>query len=156
MNCSLHGDIDEESLALIQKLSKEDHDLSVGDGNWVRRSRRASGQTESRELKELITLIKSNHVDTIVFKIKHYISSDINEYSMNKILNALLKYNTICESLYIQNFNDGMLDKQLELLTKVLLKGNIWCLNIGENYKITPEAWTKFAKSLANTNVTHM
>ncbi len=35
-------------------------------------------------------------------------------------------------------------------------KSNIWCLNIGETYNVSHEAWTKFAKGLKHTKVTHM
>jgi hypothetical protein len=42
------------------------------------------------------------------------------------------------------------------LLTKVLQRGKIWCVNIGETHKVSNEAWNKFAIGLRDTNVTHM
>jgi hypothetical protein len=141
-------------------MARSGRNRSAGGGlsdHWVRRSVRASGLSavQSREVQELVAMIKSNHPETVVFKVKHYISSDVNCYVMDAVLNALME-NTVCESLYIQNFNEGMLDDQFDLLSKVLKKGNIWCLNIGEIYKVSPTCWTRFAKSLADTNVTHM
>eukprot|EP01052_Picozoa_sp_SAG31_P071310 SAG31_NODE_30222_length_384_cov_0.550877_1_plen_54_part_10 len=54
----------------------------------------------------------------------------------------------MCEALYIQNFEKGMLDEQVEHLGRVLQKGYIWALNIGENFAISTPGWEKFAKAL--------
>eukprot|EP01046_Picozoa_sp_COSAG06_P055529 COSAG06_NODE_10238_length_1721_cov_2252.877928_1_plen_304_part_10 len=62
----------------------------------------------------------------------------------------------MCEALYIQNFEKGMLDEQVEHLGRVLQKGYIWALNIGENFAISTPGWEKFAKALKKTHVTHM
>lgn len=125
---------------------------------WVRRSERACGQTElsSRQMGELLELIKSNHKDAVVLKLKDRgLGPDTNTWILDEVLKALYA-NDNCEALYIQNLNDGMLDLQLAMLSKVLRKGHIWCLNIGENYRISSKAWEKFANSLVHTNVTHM
>jgi|EP01049_Picozoa_sp_SAG25_P005126 hypothetical protein len=52
------------------------------------------------------------------------------------------------EALYIHNFEDGMRDAQLEHLTRVLRKGHIWALNVGENFKLSAQAWRSFADTL--------
>ena len=51
-----------------------------------------------------------------------------------------------------------MLDDQAMHLLRILQspKCNIWCINIGETYNISHQAWTKFAKGLGHTKVTHM
>ena len=51
-----------------------------------------------------------------------------------------------------------MLDEQAMHLLRILQspKCNIWCINIGETYNISHQAWTKFAKGLRHTKVTHM
>ena len=60
------------------------------------------------------------------------------------------------EALYIQNFERGMLDAQLEHLGRVLKSGSIWALNVGENFAISTAAWEHFADVLQETHVTHM
>lgn len=39
-------------------------------------------------------------------------------------------------------------------LAKVLRRGNIWCLNAGENYKVKLSTWWEFVKEIESTNVT--
>ncbi|CAM9864463.1 unnamed protein product [Ectocarpus sp. 4 AP-2014] len=63
--------------------------------------------------------------------------------------------NNNCQALYIQNFDKGFRDKQLLKLAKVLCRGNIWCLDAGEIYTVTPSTWWKFVEDIKNTNVTH-
>jgi hypothetical protein len=147
---------DEESQALVDKLRNEDSAGSDGT-HWVRRSGRASGQSElsSRQLKELLVKIKGNHQDIVVFKLKDHLGADANTWIMDSVLKALCQ-NTNCQALYIQNFSEAVRDPQLKLLTKVLARSNIWCLNIGETYNISPRAWEQFANALVHTKVTHM
>ena len=52
------------------------------------------------------------------------------------------------EALYIHNFEEGMRDAQMAHLTRVLKKGHIWALNIGENFKLSAQAWNVFANEL--------
>jgi hypothetical protein len=61
------------------------------------------------------------------------------------------------QALYIQNFETGMNDFALSLLT-AMLKNNkhLWALNVGENFKITNQGWEKFAIDLRHTNITHL
>jgi len=58
----------------------------------------------------------------------------------------------------MQNFNEGMRDEQVLHLLKVLQRPSckIWCLNIGETYKVSMETWEKFADGLKDTKITHM
>ena len=51
-----------------------------------------------------------------------------------------------------------MRDDQMMHLLRVLQtpKNRTWCLNIGETYNVSDKTWTKFAKGLKHTNVTHM
>lgn len=51
-----------------------------------------------------------------------------------------------------------MRDLQVLHLLKILQQPSckIWCLNIGENYKVTMETWDKFANGLKFTKITHM
>jgi hypothetical protein len=57
-----------------------------------------------------------------------------------------------------KNFNQGMRDKQVLHLLKILQLPTcrIWCLNIGETYNVSTETWAKFASGLSDTKVTHM
>ena len=59
-------------------------------------------------------------------------------------------------SLKTACFMQGMLDRQLKLLTEVLKKGRIWALNIGENANITLGAWQTFTEDLKQTHVSFM
>ena len=58
----------------------------------------------------------------------------------------------------LQNFNEGMRDRQVLQLLKILQspKCRIWCMNIGENYNVDMETWDKFTKGLRKTKITHM
>jgi len=50
-----------------------------------------------------------------------------------------------------------MHDKQMLQLAEVLKKRpNIWCINIGETYRVKPRTWEKFTRALKKTNVTHL
>lgn len=51
-----------------------------------------------------------------------------------------------------------MKDEQMMHLLRILQapKCLIWCLNIGETYNVSHKTWTKFAKGLKHTKVTHM
>merc|ERR1712071_159175 len=75
---------------------------------------------------------------------------------MQAVLDGLMENNN-CQALYIQNFNEGMRDKQMLRLLDVLKhRTNIWCINIGETYKVKPRTWEKFTRGLKKTNVTHL
>lgn len=63
--------------------------------------------------------------------------------------------NNNCQALYIQNFEQGFRDEQVVALAKVLRRGNIWCVNVGENYGVETASWWEPAEELKSTNVTH-
>lgn len=61
-------------------------------------------------------------------------------------------------SLSLQNFNQGMRDEQVLHLLKVLQRPSckIWCMNIGETYKVKSSTWEVFTNGLRDTKITHM
>eukprot|EP00934_Nitzschia_sp_Nitz4_P004828 Nitzschia sp. Nitz4//scaffold1_size375055//155729//157817//NITZ4_000262-RA/size375055-snap-gene-0.198-mRNA-1//1//CDS//3329541003//4818//frame0 len=128
--------------------------------NWVRRSVRQPSRTllNSKQVKTLVKGLKRNDPAMVVLKMKKYISDpDAPSCVLDATLEAL-EENTNCEALFIQNFNEGMRDKQVLHLLRVLQSPscNIWCLNIGENYNVSTETWETFTKGLRRTKVTHM
>ena len=51
-----------------------------------------------------------------------------------------------------------MRDEQVLHLLRILQQPSckIWCLNIGETYKVSSKTWEKFTAGLRKTKVTHM
>lgn len=49
-------------------------------------------------------------------------------------------------------------DEQILHLLRILQRPSckIWCLNIGENYKVKRRTWAAFTNGLKQTNITHM
>ena len=137
--------------AVVQSNAKSDP-----YSHWVRRSVRQPHRSEltNPNVVELLSKVRSNHPDVVVLKLKRWLGPDTPQLVMDAVLEAL-EHNTNCQALYIQNFNQGMHDEQMLHLLKVLEKGNIWCLNIGETYKIKARTWEKFAQGLKKTNLTH-
>ncbi|CAL8463490.1 g3024 [Coccomyxa elongata] len=90
-----------------------------------------------------------------VLRLKQYVSADIKPPHIDAILDALA-VNTRVEVLYIQNFEWGMLDPQLEHLEAVLRLRRIWALNVGENFQITLPAWARFTAALPHTAVAYL
>ncbi|CAN0070947.1 unnamed protein product [Ectocarpus sp. 12 AP-2014] len=72
---------------------------------------------------------------------------------IDAVLEALI-LNSNCQALYIQSVSNGLRDEQLMMLAKVLRRGNIWCLNAGENSEIKPSTWCDFVKEIEKTGVT--
>ena len=101
---------DEASLEMALALAKQQQPEQSGSshGGWVRRSVRASGQTElsSRQVNDLLEVIRSNGKDAVVLKLKHWIGPDSSTWVIDAVIQALMK-NDNCEALYIQNFNEG-------------------------------------------------
>lgn len=97
----------------------------------------------------------SNDDSTVVFKLKDHSISDLTPAVMDMIISDLGE-NTVCQALYVQNVNEAMGEAQLVALTEVLKRKLIWCLNIGENYQISLDGWTRFCSALPETNVTHL
>eukprot|EP00803_Ostreobium_quekettii_P003889 evm.model.scf_407EXC.2 EVM.evm.TU.scf_407EXC.2 scf_407EXC:14109-19988(-) len=90
-----------------------------------------------------------------ILRLKQYLKADARPNVMNSVLEAL-KENTRVEALYIQNFEWGMYDEQLELLADVLKQRRIWALNVGENFHTSLQAWEAFAMELAHTDVAYL
>ena len=88
-------------------------------------------------------------------RLKNYISSDVSTNVIDAVLNALID-NEFVEALYIHNFEQGMTDPQIDLLIKVLEKGRIWVLNVGENFQVSRDGWGRLSEALQRTNVTHI
>jgi len=152
-NASLYYPFDKNTSSSQQKK----HGLNTCD-HWVRRSVRQPSKflLNAPMLQSLIEKLKTNSDEVVVCKLKEYIGPDVPCLVIDAILDALL-LNSNCQSLYIQNFNEGMKDKQILKLLKVLqAKKNIWCLNIGENYQISLRTMKTLTKGLKSTNVTHI
>lgn len=130
-------------------------DVVVAPSHWVRRSERAAGSiAEVPVIHKLMRMLRSNHPDVTVLKLHHFLPPMANVMAIDAVLDALME-NESCQSLYIQNFNEGFRDAQVKKLTKVLQRGHIWCINAGENYRVSLQTWWEFAEDLKSTNVTH-
>jgi hypothetical protein len=141
-------DINDEDRLAIERLSA---DIRVPrSGRGIRLQTGAEIERLYRELKH------HTDFDLRILKLKDYgLSDHLDQWTMDRILTRLMDATSI-EVLYIQNFPDGMQDEQLLHLTKVLKKGHIWALNVGELSRVTRRGWDKFAADLKDTNVTHM
>ena len=146
--------------AEIRAILGEDDFADANQSNWVRRSSRkpSAALLNSKPVKNLIEKLRYNDPEMKVLKMKKFIA-DPNAPSevLDAALNAM-EENSICEALYIQNFNEGMRDKQVLHLIRILQQPSckIWCLNIGENYNVGDDTWEKFTKGLVHTKITHM
>ncbi|KAL7555812.1 hypothetical protein ACA910_002276 [Epithemia clementina (nom. ined.)] len=132
----------------------------AGSSNWVRRSARMPSRAALMAPNTQVLLHKlcSSDDDMVVLKMKKYVSDPATpSVVIDAVLDAL-EENTNCESLYIQNYNEGMCDAQVLRLLEILKKPSckIWCLNIGETYKVKRKTWKKFARGLRHTKITHM
>ena len=123
----------------------------------VRRSVRnpTEGWLQKRDLSKLLEKIKANHEDTVVLKLKDHLHSDISPGVFDLIVDAL-QVNTVCQALYAQNMNTAIGDDQLKSILEVLKTKSIWCVNLGENYKVSSQMWNKFCEELPKTQVTHL
>ena len=122
-----------------------------------RRSSRVPGSSalEKPSVALLLDRVRGNDPRVTVLKLHDYLSADTSMPVIDAVLDAL-KHNCNCQALYIQNVSRGFRDKQLQALARVLRRGNIWCLNAGENDRITQLGWWDFAEELKHTNVTHI
>jgi len=145
-----------------QSLSKPSSSSSQirDEDSWVRRSTRQPSRSAitSLSVQTLVEKLKMNDPDCVVLKMKKYLP-DPNTPSviLDTVLDAL-EVNTNCQALYIQNFNEGMRDEQFLHLLKILQQPTckIWCINVGEIYKVKTRTWATFAEGLTWTNITHM
>lgn len=121
-----------------------------------RRSNRVPGASSvcSPPVLRLLDKIRSDSDDVNVLKLSHYIGPGANSLVIDAVLEALLT-NENCQALYVQNFDSGFRDDQIDKLVDVLKRGNIWCLNAGELYHVSERRWRQFALELGDTNLTH-
>ncbi|CBN79896.1 conserved unknown protein [Ectocarpus siliculosus] len=129
----------------------EEDDISV-----PRRSNRVPGSSalERTSVVRLLDQIRADDPRVEILKLHDYLPADVSTPIINAVLKALM-CNSNCQALYIQNVSIGFRDEQLRMLAKVLRRGNIWCLNAGENSGITPSAWWWFVEEIKTTSVTH-
>jgi hypothetical protein len=123
----------------------------------VRRSIREAGaqQLEKGDVKKLVKKIHENSPDCVILKIKDHMYADINSAVVDTIIAALYKSKST-QALYMQNLSKSFTDKQLYALVEVLKVKPIWCINIGENYEVSTNAWHYFTEALTGTSITHM
>jgi hypothetical protein len=147
-----------QSILAIEDTEISNTDIDVG--SWVRRSTRQPSRSAMTSLpvQTLVEKLKMNDPDCIVLKMKKYLP-DPNTPSviLDTVLDAL-EQNTNCQALYIQNFNEGIRDEQFLHLLRILQKPtcSIWCINVGEIYKVKTRTWATFTEGLAWTKITHM
>lgn len=128
---------------------------AVAGDVMTRRSNRKPGTSavQSPGVVQLLAEIRENDSAVEVLKLHNRISADSSAPVIDAVLDALMA-NSNCQALYIQNQSRGLKDKQLLELANVLRRGNIWCLNAGENSGITVSAWWRFVEAIGETNVT--
>ncbi|CAD7703590.1 unnamed protein product, partial [Ostreobium quekettii] len=126
-----------------------------------RRPKRVPGgdPLQNESVSRLCDLIRNNFTEFEsqgrILRLKQYLKTDARPSVINLVLEAL-KENTLVEALYIQNFELGMYDEQLELLTDVLKQRRIWALYVGENFHTSLAAWEAFADELPRTDVAYL
>lgn len=147
--------------AEIRKLlAEDDMGCAASSSHWVRRSMRQPSRSvlHNPGVKSLVEKLRVNDHDMVVLKMKKYISDSSTPCAVIDVALDALEDNTNCQALYIQNFNEGMRDKQVLHLLRILQMpaNKIWCLNIGETYNVKTKTWKLFAEGLRKTKVTHM
>lgn len=119
----------------------------------------SSAVLESSAFKDFIARLRDNTLACDaggkVLRLKRYIPSNARPCVIDEVLDAL-KENTKIEALYIQNFEDGFLDEQLDGLLDVLRLKRIWAVNVGENMRTSLHGWRRFADGLHETAVAYM
>ncbi|PSC70796.1 chlorophyll b reductase [Micractinium conductrix] len=90
-----------------------------------------------------------------VLRLRQYLRPDVGPRVLEAVFEAL-ESNTRVEALYCQNFEQGLLDAQLEALTRLLRRGRIWAVNAGENFGTSQEAWRRFCDALPATAVGYL
>lgn len=112
-----------------------------------------SSALERTSVVRLLDQIRVDDPEVEILKLHDYLPADVSTPVINAVLKALMR-NSNCQALYIQSVSNGFRDEQLRMLAKVLRRGNIWCLNAGENSKIKPSTWWDFVKEIEKTSVT--
>jgi hypothetical protein len=128
-----------------------------GSHNLPKRGRKIGADKMNRSgYRRLIKALHDDNDESLkILRLKAFLDADANSMVIDGVIKALADCRTV-EALYIQNFEHGMLDDQLAHLGQTLKNGNIWALNVGENFKISANAWKRFEVDLRQTHVTHM
>lgn len=126
-----------------------------GKQHQLRRSTRVPGSSALNTpcVVDLIHKIRTNDAAVEVLKLHNFIGPDESTVVIDAVLEALMSNNN-CQALYIQNFSKGFRDEQVSKLAAVLRRGNIWCLNAGENDRVSRSTWRSFVEEIDKTNVT--
>jgi hypothetical protein len=124
----------------------------------IRRSERniEEASLDRHDIQRLLIKIRSNHVSTVILKLKNELGSNITATIIENIIFTLFE-NDCCQALYFQNIPNAMNSIQLSRLGEMLIcKKNIWCLNIGENYNLSNDSLSNFCNDLRKSNITHL
>jgi len=115
--------------------------------------RRRGEFTPKPATARLLNRIRTNDGTLTVLKLKGIITED-SEPAVNAIIDALAT-NTHVQILYIQGFERGMRDTQLDRLTEVLKQPScgIWAMNIGESPNISRDAWCRLREEMPHTKL---
>lgn len=140
-----------------QQEEEQENEEKNEEENETRRSIRNINEASllRPDVKRLFEKIENNHSDTIVFKIKAHVHTDITTLVFDKMIEQFYK-NNVCQAMYIQNISTAIYDKQLQNLINLLKVKRIWCINLGENYSVSQQGWITFCNSLPLTSVTHL
>lgn len=146
--------------AILANDKDDSRNFQGSSSHWVRRSARQPSRSilNTSCVRALVDKLQMNDSDMVVLKMKKYLSDpDTPPVVLTAALEAMER-NKNCEALYIQNFNEGMRDDQVLHLIRVLQRPEcrIWCLNIGETYKVKMKTWKAFVRGLRRTKITHM
>lgn len=155
-NVRVGGDLDVVVQTAVETDASEAVPMSSEiAGAAPRRSTRVPGSSalNSPCLIDLLDRIRRDDGQVEVLRLSNYIGPDASTAAIDAVLQTLM-FNNKCQALYIQNFSQGFRDEQVSKLVNVLRRGNIWCLNAGENYNVKPSTWRAFVKEIENTNVT--
>jgi hypothetical protein len=144
----------------LRSILAKDPATECASNDWVRRSVRQPSKSalNSSMVKSLISKLNADDSDMVVLKMKKYVNDPNTPCIVIDAVLDALEENTNCQSLYIQNFNEGMRDDQVLHLLAVLQRPSckIWCLNIGETYKVKTATWELFTEGLKKTKITHI
>ena len=128
--------------------------LHDGHSRQLRRSSRIPGSSalKSPDVVSLLDKIRADDPDVEVLKLHNHIGPGVSTIVVDAVLDALM-HNNNCQALYIQNVN--LQDRHVPKLASVLRRGNIWCLNAGENDMVASDTWQRFVEEISSTNLTH-
>ena len=122
---------------------------------------RASDAADAAAAARLCALLRADDTSVIqcsgrVLRVKHFLSSSaVGHAAIDAVLDALAVNKTV-QALYLQNFERGVGDAQIDKLVGVLKLRRIWAINLGENGDVSKDAWRRLAAALPNTAVSFL